>query len=207
MAGAWVLDLSRSDTMQRYLQVCGMTATNTHAHVLAERKHGGALNLIHLDETTLIIHKRTYLNNYTETFELGEEKVTNITPTRASISTTVSNLGSSSRGYACLIRNASTPEGQQNTEVLERRYVTDGGLCHTQEIQARNLTTGEECGIVSWLGAKSPNRRRRSSSSSSFEIACSWSLLRRRGQTAWTTECWAGLSFSVPLPLPAGRRC
>ncbi|CAM9645795.1 unnamed protein product [Ectocarpus fasciculatus] len=149
MAGAWVLDLSRSDTMQRYLQVCGMTATNTHAHVLAERKHGGALNLIHLDETTFIIHKRTYLNNYTETYvRLGEEKVTNITPTRASISTTVSNLGSSSRGYACLIRNASTPEGQQNTEVLERRYVTDGGLCHTQEIQARNLTTGEECGIV-----------------------------------------------------------
>ncbi|CAM9597633.1 unnamed protein product [Ectocarpus sp. 13 AM-2016] len=148
MAGAWVLDLSRSDTMQRYLEVSGMPATHAYTHVLAERKHGGALNLIHLDDTTLTIHKRTYRNNYTETFELGEEKVTSVAPSRVSISTTVSNLGSSSRGYVCLIRNTSTPERQQNTEVLERRYVTNGGLCHIQEIKARSLTTGEECGIV-----------------------------------------------------------
>ncbi|CAM9874097.1 unnamed protein product, partial [Ectocarpus sp. 8 AP-2014] len=61
--GAWVLDLSRSDTMRRYLQVCGVPEERSRIHVDAERRHGG-LNVIQVGDGMLTIYKSTFANRY-----------------------------------------------------------------------------------------------------------------------------------------------
>ncbi|CAM9850064.1 unnamed protein product [Ectocarpus fasciculatus] len=145
IVGAWVLDLPRSDTMERFLRFMKVPEQGIRAHVRVEARRG-ALNVIHLEEDTITIHKRTCANNLTESFKLDEEKVKNNDVNRTRISEVVSIPFPRPTGY---VRSATSTAvvsgGIENVHMLESRRVMDGGRSHTQDIRLHNLTTGEYC--------------------------------------------------------------
>ncbi|CAM9371726.1 unnamed protein product [Ectocarpus sp. 6 AP-2014] len=144
IVGSWVLDLSRSDTMELFLRIHGMPDKHIREHVSAETVHGG-FNVIDLGEDTIIIHKRTCTNCYTErSYTLDEEKVKYNEVTRTRVSEVLSVPCSGPTGFV-RSANCSTAGGRDNVHMLETRHVVEGGLAHTQEIRLHNLTTGEDC--------------------------------------------------------------
>ncbi|CAN0428048.1 unnamed protein product [Ectocarpus sp. 12 AP-2014] len=144
IVGAWVLNLSRSDTMERFLQVTRVSEQGTRAHVRAEARHG-AFNVIRLEGDTITIHKRTCANNFTESFKLGEEKVRYDGIVRTRISEVVSMPSSRPTGYVRSARSTAVSGGRDDVDMLESRHIMEGGLSHIQEIRLHNLTTGEHC--------------------------------------------------------------
>ncbi|CAM9371801.1 unnamed protein product [Ectocarpus sp. 6 AP-2014] len=144
IVGAWVLDLSRSDTMERFLQVTRVSEQGTRAHVRAEARHG-AFNVIHLEGDTITIHRRTCANNFTESFKLDEEKVKYDGIVRTRISEVVSMPSPGPTGYVRSANSTAVSGGRDDVHMLESRHIMEGGLSHTQEIRLHNLTTGEHC--------------------------------------------------------------
>ncbi|CAM9936825.1 unnamed protein product [Ectocarpus fasciculatus] len=140
--GAWVLDLSRSDTMRRYLQVCGVPEDHIRVHVDAERRQGG-LNVIQVGDRNLTIYKHTFANNRTESYAVDEEIVRYDSRTRARTAQVLS-FRNENQGFVRSANLTTTP-GRHNTQLLETRQVEEGGLSHCQEVKIHNLTTGEDC--------------------------------------------------------------
>ncbi|CAM9463362.1 unnamed protein product [Ectocarpus sp. 12 AP-2014] len=158
ISGAWVLDLSRSDTFESYLQCLGTPPQAILAQVTGEREYQSR-NVIALDASELVIHKKTAINNFTERFELDEEQVT---PTRpwnrpqdggggggGGVNQVTVSLGESEQldGYV-VATTTSAPNGRPSVETVEVRQLTDGGLTHIQQIDVRNLLTGGQCTVM-----------------------------------------------------------
>ncbi|CAN0022960.1 unnamed protein product [Ascophyllum nodosum] len=140
ISGAWVLDLSRSDTMEGYLR-CLRTPEEAIRQQVEAEQDLQTRNVIALNGSTLIIHKRTTTSGtFTESFVLGEER---ITQARFGMRRSIVTLGPSRTMNEFIKTSAFTSNGG-NAVVVEERRLVEQGLAHLQEITLRNQTTGEE---------------------------------------------------------------
>lgn len=143
MTGAWVLDLSRSDTFEGHLRFLGNPEATLQSQVAAERAYRSR-NVIALDDSRLVIYKDTAVNHYTEMFELDEERVT---PCRSGdgVNHITASLGDGARldGYV-IVSITSTNCGRQTLETIEARQLIDGGSAHVQHLNVRKIATGEQ---------------------------------------------------------------
>eukprot|EP00904_Undaria_pinnatifida_P009564 jgi/Undpi1/5738/HiC_scaffold_2.g01012.m1 len=141
LAGAWQLDLSRSDTMEAYLRCMHASEQVINASVEGE-KTCASRNAIALDGSTLVIYKQTVANNFTETFKLGVKKTTEgMSGTkRSTASLTIPGR------LDGLVTVSSVPTANSSeVHLVERRWLEPGGNYQTQELTLSNLTTGETC--------------------------------------------------------------
>ncbi|CAN0365376.1 unnamed protein product, partial [Ectocarpus sp. 12 AP-2014] len=103
----------------------------------------------------LVIHKRTAVNNFTESFKLDEEKVTparpwNLSPEGAGGFNQVKVcLGDDGQldGYVVATTTCG-PGGRESIETVEVRQVVDEGQAHIQQINMQNLINGGQCVVM-----------------------------------------------------------
>ncbi|CAM9092148.1 unnamed protein product [Scytosiphon promiscuus] len=156
ITGSWVLDLFRSDTFESYLRCLSIAEPAIQAQVAGERAFQSR-NVIALDESTLAIHKDTAVHRFTETFQLGRER---LTPRRtisgnvgrgANQATASLAAGGQLDGYVVATTTIG-PGGSPSQETVEVRQLIDGGLAHTQQINVQNLATGGQCVVTrTWV--------------------------------------------------------
>eukprot|EP00752_Nemacystus_decipiens_P016448 g14703.t1 len=143
LTGAWVLDLSRSDTMRDYLQLLDTPEATIQAQAAAEQNKPGR-NAIALDPATLTIYKDTAVNNYTEAFELGVEQFSepNVGVTKRC---SASLIDDDELGGYLVVTNMISPG--RNLSLVDARRLQAGGHAHVQTLSVRNNTTGAHCTI------------------------------------------------------------
>ncbi|CAM9682754.1 unnamed protein product [Pylaiella littoralis] len=151
IAGAWVLDLSRSGTFEEYLRCLG-TPEVAIAHQLAGEQAYQSRNVIALDESRLVVHKDTAVNCYTERFLLDQEQVSR-TRSGEGLKQAMASLGNDNSldGYV-VVTTTNMPVGRQNLETVEARQLIDGGRAHIQKINVRKVETGEHVVVMrTWV--------------------------------------------------------
>ncbi|CAM9282206.1 unnamed protein product, partial [Ectocarpus fasciculatus] len=122
--------------------------------VTGEREYQSR-NVIALDESALVIQKKTAINNFTERFELDEEQVTPARPWNrqqdggGGVNQVTVSLGESEQLDGYVVATTTTaPNGRPTVETVEVRQLTDEGRTHIQQINMRNLLTGGQCTVM-----------------------------------------------------------
>eukprot|EP00752_Nemacystus_decipiens_P011423 g10144.t1 len=152
ISGAWVLDLDGSDTFEDYLRCLGAPEGAVRAQVAGEHAYLSR-NVIALDESMLVIHKDTAVNNFTERFKLDREQISRC-GFDGGVRRTSASLGVGGRldGYVIATTTSAPPPSNRESETIEARQLLDGGHGHIQQINVRNLLTGVECKVVrNWV--------------------------------------------------------
>ncbi|CAN0003463.1 unnamed protein product, partial [Hapterophycus canaliculatus] len=114
-------------------------------------------NVIAIDRFSLIIHKDTAVHHFTEAFELGQERLTPRRTISGSVgrggNLAMASLADEGRLDGYVVATATTgPSGRPSQETVEVRQLIDRGLSHTQQINVRNVATGEECVVMrTWV--------------------------------------------------------
>eukprot|EP00903_Cladosiphon_okamuranus_P009025 g8631.t1 len=90
-------------------------------------------NVIALDESTLVIHKDTAVNNFTERFKLDQEQIHH-SGSDGGIRRTSASLGVGGRldGYVIATTTSAPPPSNRHSETIEARQLLDGGHAHIQ---------------------------------------------------------------------------
>eukprot|EP00904_Undaria_pinnatifida_P009749 jgi/Undpi1/5904/HiC_scaffold_2.g01178.m1 len=184
IAGAWVLDLSRSDTMSGYLECMQVPPAGIEAQVTGERTHD-SLNVVGIHGSTLTVHKQTSINNFTETFELDQEKVT---PTRYGARRSTASLRD--WGPDGLVCSTTTPTPGGVVHLVETRQLLDGGLSHAQELHVHNLTTGvQSITLRTWTRVPMTPEHRAALAESGFarqaRAVVRWAGVREKERGGW----------------------
>ncbi|CAM9198568.1 unnamed protein product [Ectocarpus sp. 6 AP-2014] len=150
LAGAWVLDVTRSDSMEDYLRLLLDNPEPAIEAQAAGEQNTQSRNAIMLNETHLVIYKRTAANHFTETFELGLEKAVQNAAGYIKRSTAFLIDDGLLTGYFVAISTMSA-EGR-SLSLVDARRLEEGGHAHAQELSVRNNTTGETCTIMrTWI--------------------------------------------------------
>jgi hypothetical protein len=122
LAGSWVLDRSRSEAMEPYLQCMGVADLAIEAQAKCEAD-SESRNVISIDGQHFAIHKRTKINALTEHYELGVEKEL---PARHGVRrTTVALKAAGSQSAVVVTTNMPTPNG--DLHLIETRALVDRG--------------------------------------------------------------------------------
>ncbi|CAN0422913.1 unnamed protein product [Pylaiella littoralis] len=138
MTGAWVLDVSSSDTMEEYLRCMGMPRAGIEAQLAGELIQPSR-NVFAIDDSLLLLHKRTRINDITEAFELEAERVT--PAFHGGVKRAVASLllrGS----YDAFVVETLMPTHLHTFRLVEIRRLLGDGSTHMQEIHLHNLDTG-----------------------------------------------------------------
>eukprot|EP00752_Nemacystus_decipiens_P016457 g14712.t1 len=146
LTGAWVLDLSRSDTMAGHLRLLATPEAAIQTQMAgeqAQRSH----NAITLNESRLAIVKSTAVRNSAETFKLNEEKISQTVAGVAKRSTASLLHDGLLTGYV-VATSTTSPDGVDLLQQVESRWLEDGGHAHVQELSVRNNVTGAQCVTV-----------------------------------------------------------
>ncbi|CAM9588978.1 unnamed protein product [Ectocarpus sp. 12 AP-2014] len=150
LTGAWVLDVTRSDSMEDYLRLLLDNPEQAIQAQAAGEQNTQSRNVIMLNETHLVIYKRTAANHFTETFELGLEKAVQNAAGYIKRSTASLIDDGLLTGYFVAISTMSA-EGR-SLSLVDARRLEEGGHAHAQELSVRNNTTGETCTIMrTWI--------------------------------------------------------
>eukprot|EP00904_Undaria_pinnatifida_P009607 jgi/Undpi1/5777/HiC_scaffold_2.g01051.m1 len=128
LGGAWVLDLSRSDTLEGYLQCLLTPEMAIQAQVAGEQAYRSR-NVIALDESTFVIGKRTAVNNFTETFALDHEQVKH---TSSGVKRSRASLGEDGDLDEVVIVTTMLRPGGSSVIVVEARKLLNRGQIHQQ---------------------------------------------------------------------------
>eukprot|EP00752_Nemacystus_decipiens_P004812 g4379.t1 len=148
ISGAWVLDLSRSDTFEGYLQFMGHSEGFIRSQVDGERAYQSR-NVIALDESSLVIHKDTAVNRYTERMELDEEQLIPSRHGRGTVHATASLQGWGRLDGYVVATTITATRGTRTLamEMMESRQVVDGGCAHLQTITVCQRSRAEQCSV------------------------------------------------------------
>lgn len=142
LSGAWILDVSRSDTLEGYLR-CLLLPEDVIQAKVAEERAFPTRNVIRLDKSSLVINRSTVARNVTEDFEIDEEQV--IETNNGDIKMTKASLGESEQlDEFVLVSQTMSAQGPSLIHV-EARQLDLGGHYHTQELNVRNLSTMGHC--------------------------------------------------------------
>eukprot|EP00752_Nemacystus_decipiens_P003064 g2841.t1 len=142
LSGAWVLDVASSDTLEDYMRCLAAPEAAIHAQAELEAAYPSR-NVISLDESKLVIYKRTASTNSTEDFDIDEEKVVESSTGTVKRSTASLREGGQPDGYILVSETVSTG-GHSSLIHVEARQLSPGGHVHTQELSVRNLVTGAQ---------------------------------------------------------------
>eukprot|EP00904_Undaria_pinnatifida_P009754 jgi/Undpi1/5909/HiC_scaffold_2.g01183.m1 len=125
--------------MEAYLRCMGVPHAAIQAQVAGEQVYKSR-NVIALDEARFVVHKRTHINNFTESYDLDEERVT---PTRYGARRSTVSLGDEGRldGFAIA---TTVPTASGDVDMIEARQLIEGGAAHAQEIRLMNRSTDEQ---------------------------------------------------------------
>ncbi|CAM9108057.1 unnamed protein product [Ascophyllum nodosum] len=137
IVGAWVLETSRSDTMEGYLRCMLVADLAIEAQMKAEQDHESR-NVIAMEGLKFVIHKRTKINHFTEIFELNKEKITQGRSGAKRCTVAFRNEGRLDE----LVITTTMPTVQGQMHLVETRRLLDKGHTHSQELHLSNLTTG-----------------------------------------------------------------
>lgn len=140
IVGAWVLDTSRSETMEGYLRCMRVADLAIEAQMKAEQDHESR-NVVAIEGSKFVMHKRTKINHFTEIFELNKEKVTQGRSGAKVCTVSLRNKGSQDG----VVVTTSMPTAQGQMHLVETRQLLDKGHVHAQELHLSNLTTGGRC--------------------------------------------------------------
>ncbi|KAG5193095.1 hypothetical protein JKP88DRAFT_182663 [Tribonema minus] len=140
LTGSWVLDKSRSDVMEPYLQCLNVAELAIEAQAKCEAD-SESRNVINIDGTQFAIHKRTKINALTEHFELGKEREM---PARSGTRKTMVTLRKPG-DYSAIDVTTAMPISTGALHLLETRTLMDKGHTCLQELHLTNLATGAKC--------------------------------------------------------------
>ncbi|CAN0166032.1 unnamed protein product [Ectocarpus sp. 12 AP-2014] len=140
IVGAWVLEVSRSETMEGYLRCMNVADLAIEAQMKAEQDHESR-NVFAIEGTKLVIHKRTKINHFTQIYELDKEKITDGRSGPKHCMVSLRNPGC----LDGLVLTTSMPTAQGQMHLVETRQLLDKGHVHAQELHLSNLTTGARC--------------------------------------------------------------
>ncbi|CAM9383637.1 unnamed protein product [Scytosiphon promiscuus] len=140
IVGAWVLEVSRSETMEGYLRCMNVADLAIEAQMKAEQDHESR-NVFAMEGTKLVIHKRTKINHLTQIYELDKEKITDGRSGPKHCMVSLRNPGC----LDGLVLTTSMPTAQGQMHLVETRQLLDKGHVHAQELHLSNLTTGARC--------------------------------------------------------------
>ncbi|CBJ29034.1 hypothetical protein Esi_0133_0020 [Ectocarpus siliculosus] len=139
LTGAWVLDVYRSDTLEAYLRCMGAPDRVVEAQLAGEQACPSR-NVLVLDDSRLVVHKHTSVNNLTESYELDQERVT---PSTYGEKRAIASLLQPGRHDALAIKTA-LPTDTSDFGLVETRRLVGDGSTHIQELLLRNLDTGAQ---------------------------------------------------------------
>ncbi|CAM9099736.1 unnamed protein product [Ectocarpus sp. 4 AP-2014] len=127
IVGAWVLEVSRSETMEGYLRCMNVADLAIEAQMKAEQDHESR-NVFAIEGTKLVIHKRTKINHFTQIYELDKEKITDGRSGPKHCMVSLRNPGC----LDGLVLTTSMPTAQGQMHLVETRQLLDKGHVHAQ---------------------------------------------------------------------------
>mmetsp|Transcript_16049 Transcript_16049/g.23825 ORF Transcript_16049/g.23825 Transcript_16049/m.23825 type:complete len:194 (+) Transcript_16049:135-716(+) len=140
LTGSWVLDKSRSDSMEPYLLCLNVAELAIEAQCKCESDHESR-NVISINGSQFTIHKRTKINALTEMFELGVEKSI---PARSGTRKTIVEL-TNPQDCSSIEVKTTMPIATGELELNERRSLIENGHACLQELDLTNIKTGQKC--------------------------------------------------------------
>ncbi|CAM9213312.1 unnamed protein product [Scytosiphon promiscuus] len=141
LTGAWVLDLSRSDTMEDHLRLLDTPEASIRTQMERERTQQSH-NAIAINENKLVIHKQAAGTSVTESFKFNDPQVTQTFSGDTRKSTASLLNDGQLTGYVVSITVSS--DGLDLLQQGETRWLESGGHVHHQKLYVRNNVSGAQ---------------------------------------------------------------